>query len=111
MITGGPFLCPLEGDCLAIPNIFTPNEDGRNDAFGAFIQPACEPLLQTYHLRIYSRWGQLIFESFENGARWDGTKDGSHQPADVYNYILTYSFLNGQAVAEEAARGEVVLVR
>jgi gliding motility-associated-like protein len=72
-------------DCPAyLPNSFTPNGDGVNDVF--------LPLpfnITSFTLKIYDRWGDLVFEtdSFTNG--WDGRyKNGSKAPLDVYNYVL-----------------------
>jgi gliding motility-associated-like protein len=69
---------------VIIPNTFTPNGDGINDKWD--IQkiedyPNCE-------LKVFSRYGQLVYSS--NGYRipWDGTYKGSLLPTGTYYYIL-----------------------
>ncbi|MCH8904241.1 MAG: gliding motility-associated C-terminal domain-containing protein [Bacteroidetes bacterium] len=56
-------------DCeiLIVPNVFTPNNDGKNDLF--MIEYYGQKL---YRLLIYNRWGQLVFESNDRNYHWDG---------------------------------------
>ena len=63
-----------------IPNIITPNGDAKNQTFR--LGPDCAP-----HLQVYSRWGQLVFESPAYHDDWDAPG----QPDGVYYYLLTYS--------------------
>ena len=63
-----------------IPNIFTPNADGNNDSF---IIKGIED--EVWELKIYDRWGKLLFESQDYKNNWDGAK----QPDGVYYYILS----------------------
>jgi gliding motility-associated-like protein len=71
---------------LWIPNAFSPDNDGLNDVF----KPKSSTGLIDYNLQIYTRWGALIFESFniENG--WDGTYNGKMCDVGVYTYKLKY---------------------
>lgn len=85
------------------PNAFTPNSDGKNDRFGilnAFNVTA-------YHLRIYNRWGQVVFESNNPALKWDGTINGQPQTSDVFVWQSTFK----QNKATKNMRGTVVLVR
>lgn len=68
---------------LYIPNAFTPNEDGLNDSFGALGYG-----VKDYHLVIYNRWGQLIFESDRQDYQWDGTYHGYKAPIGSYVYSI-----------------------
>ena len=68
---------------LYIPNAFTPNDDGLNDSFGALGYGVKE-----YHLIIYNRWGELIFESEEQSTQWDGTYHGQKAPVGSYVYSI-----------------------
>jgi len=43
-----------------------------------------------YHLIIYDRWGQMVFESYDAAKGWNGTFKGSNCESGVYSYILTY---------------------
>ncbi len=62
-----------------VPNAFTPDGDGLNDVFiGQGVG------VKIYQLRIFDRWGHVIFESTDERAAWDGTKEGTPLPPDVY---------------------------
>ena len=61
------------------PNIITPNGDGQNQTFQ--LGPGCAP-----RLRVFSRWGQQVFEAAAYHDEWDA--DG--QPNGIYYYLATY---------------------
>lgn len=91
--------------CIAIPNAFTPNGDGANDTFGPIIQcPARE-----YGLRIYNRWGRMVFETSNPSESWDGSMDGEPQPADTYFYTLTFQASFSEPILQR--KGDVALLR
>ena len=67
-----------------IPNTFTPNNDGINDFWTI-------EYLDTYpnnRVQVFTRTGQLVFESKGYGKPWDGTKNGKPLPFDTYYYIV-----------------------
>jgi gliding motility-associated-like protein len=72
---------------IAVPNAFTPNNDGLNDQLYPLNAYKAKELL----FRVYNRVGQLIFETTDWTKRWDGRFKG--QPADsgTYVWILTYT--------------------
>jgi large repetitive protein len=90
-------------DCSQIPNIFTPNGDGTNDAFGSVSPIAGLP----YDLSVYDRWGGQVYDTRE-GVPWDGSIKGRPAPPDVYIYLLVLHFQDG---AEQVFKGDVTLVR
>ena len=63
-----------------MPTGFTPNADNLNEGFGLPI------IFETISLRVYTRWGGLIFSSSPQESRWDGRINGSLAPPDVYYY-------------------------
>jgi gliding motility-associated-like protein len=69
---------------LYIPSAFTPNSDGLNDLFGAVGEG-----VEDYHLTIYNRWGNKIFESTDMNNKWDGTFKGERVELGVYTYSLS----------------------
>lgn len=73
-----------------IPNVFTPNEDGINDQFF----PVISKLTEDYHMMIFNRWGNLIFETTEQTNKWDGTYLGELVPFGVYFYVISFNFGN-----------------
>lgn len=70
---------------LWIPSAFSPNADGINDVFE--VKGNC---LTYYHIWIYTRWGELIFESSSLAAPWDGKYKGELCPVSVYTYRIEY---------------------
>ena len=97
-----------EGCCKPqLPNAFTPNGDGANDSFIPIL-PDCNPL-EFAEMRIYSRWGQLVFQSKQINDRWDGTNPNG-SPANSDTYIFTYRYrLRGDT--EKTERGDITLLR
>jgi gliding motility-associated-like protein len=90
-----------------IPNAFTPNGDGANDGFMPLIGD-CSPLVYA-ELRIYSRWGDLVFRSDKEALRWDGNYPGG-DPAGSDTYVFTFRYrLFGED--EKTEKGEVTLLR
>ena len=70
---------------LFFPSAFSPNGDGLNDLF----RPKGGEVAD-FHMIIYDRWGQLVFDSHDPGTGWDGTYRGKTCQAGVYTYIATY---------------------
>ncbi|MEO6720414.1 MAG: PKD domain-containing protein [Ferruginibacter sp.] len=77
------------GANIFIPNTFSPNGDGANDVF----YPRGTGLFKIKTLRIFNRWGELVFEknsvnANDPSAGWDGTYKGVKLPADVFVYMI-----------------------
>ena len=98
----------VQNDCyINIPNVFSPNGDGMNDYF--FPRQYLARGLTSFHMMIYNRWGQLLFETTNlMGAGWDGKFNGKDQPEGVYVYIMDATFKDGQ---KEQHQGNVTLIR
>ncbi len=94
----------VEGCSLFIPNSFTPNGDGIDDEFGAVGENILE-----YNLKIFNRWGQLVFESVNLNDKWDGTFGNTKADLGVYNYQLRYKFNIHKQTKQ--SYGTVTLVR
>lgn len=71
---------------LFIPNAFTANTDGTNDFFQIFARN-----LSYFEVQIFNRWGQLIYESTDHMATWNGTYKGIKCPEGVYVWKVTYA--------------------
>ena len=92
----------FSGDILYVPNSFTPNDDGKNDIFLAY-----GTLIGQFEMRIFNRWGQLIFLSDDITKGWDGKYKNSFAQEDVYVYQL--NFVIGSS--PQKITGRVVLIR
>lgn len=94
---------PLE---IFIPKAFTPNGDGINDSFeikGSNIKE--------FSIRIFDRWGNMVFHSNDINERWDGSnaKDGYHSGTSVYNYIIRYKGPKEEDTKE--IKGDITVIR
>jgi gliding motility-associated-like protein len=77
---------------LYVPNVFTPNGDGINDAFHVSAGN-----MKEYALYIYNRWGEKVFESYNPNIDWTGTSDaGVPYSAGTYYYILKATDYEGK---------------
>ena len=89
---------------LAIPNVFTPNGDGKNDRF--------RPLLVGYqslrYFRIYNRYGEEIFNTQSITDSWDGTFKGQDQEVGVYYWMMGVKDRFGK---DFERKGDVTLIR
>ena len=99
-------ICPY----LAVPNVFTPNGDGKNDTF----QPLdCPRFVESVQFVVYNRWGTKVYESTGPLLNWRGTtQNGNPLPGGVYYYEATVRFAgltrNGPV---EITKGYVQLIR
>ncbi|OFY48197.1 MAG: hypothetical protein A2W85_03270 [Bacteroidetes bacterium GWF2_41_31] len=96
------------GKSFFIPNAFTPNGDGLNDVFGAI--PRLD-YVNRFHISIYNRWGQLIFDTSNLNQGWDGTFKGEACQAGVYVYRIVYQDFGMGPQENKVMEGTVVLVR
>lgn len=88
------------------PNVFTPGSEDANSRFRLFTINAYEH----FHIYVYNRGGQLVFDSADPTFVWDGTMpDGSLCPQGTYMYICR--FRKPGAYTLMTIRGSVSLVR
>ncbi len=95
-----------ENFTLYIPNTFSPNSDGINDEFYPVIY---KTLPESFELLIFNRWGQLVFETNEIDASWDGTYKSEQVEIDTYVYKVTYKLYNDPYIYTQ--KGHVNLIR
>lgn len=101
--------CPVETDeafvrvykKLQIPNVFSPNGDGINDTW--VIRNMDTYPLAT--LRVFSRSGQVVFETKTGGREWDGTHHGHPLPLATYYYVIDMN------IGQPPVSGWVMIVR
>lgn len=74
------------GDDVYIPNAFSPNGDGLNDVYE--IQEY-RPLV-SFDMKIYDRWGQMVFEGNDIFSGWDGTYQGKPEEIGTYVCVIEY---------------------
>ena len=94
--------------CGQFPNAFTPNGDGRNDEFLGLYDCA----FGSFDMKIFNRWGELIFETNFPADGWDGTFNGVNCEMGTYIYVCT---VTGTGVMNnsitETKKGNITLIR
>lgn len=88
---------------IGLPTGFSPNGDGNNDIL--YVRGAA---IKTMNLKIYNRWGQLVFESNSMDVGWDGTFGGVPQPMEAYGYVLNATFIDETT---RMMKGNITLIR
>lgn len=83
-----------------IPNVFTPNGDGTNDAFVVFGGP---DVAVVKNIALYSRWGELLFKDSnltpnDPSYGWDGQHRGSPLNQGVFVYHVEVEFIDGEVI-------------
>ncbi|MBR1793018.1 MAG: gliding motility-associated C-terminal domain-containing protein [Bacteroidales bacterium] len=87
-----------------IPNAFTPNDDGQNDrlCFRASVP------ISEFYIAIFSRWGELVYESRDVNECWDGRYHETPCLPGVYMYTCRYTCIAGK---DHETKGDVTLIR
>ena len=88
-----------------MPNAITPLSDDENAVICAMGGCVLE-----IHMRIYDRWGELVFETNDLNSCWDGThmRNGKLMSSAVFVYILDATLANGEKVNQ---KGNISLIR
>ena len=103
-----------DGGTVQVPNAFTPSPfgpsnsevvgpNGQNDIFLPVFEGVTE-----FHMMIYNRWGELMFESFDKTQGWNGYYKGRLCPKDAYVYKVKLKFSDG---GTRTVVGDVTLLR
>jgi gliding motility-associated-like protein len=70
---------------LYAPNAFTPDGDEYNQVWKVYMEGVDE---FAFELRMYNRWGEIVWESHDINAEWDGTYQGKIMPAGTYSWTI-----------------------
>ncbi len=104
----------LDETLVQMPNAFTPNPNGspgsaydplatNNDVFHPQIRGT-----EKYNFSVYSRWGELLFDTKDPNEGWDGYYKGKLCIQDVYIWKITATFVDGKTYNKT---GDVLLLR
>ncbi|RYE24761.1 MAG: gliding motility-associated C-terminal domain-containing protein, partial [Sphingobacteriales bacterium] len=94
---------PMNCEVADIPNAFSPNGDGVNDIL--YVRGAN---MKTMQLRIYNRWGQVVFETHDASIGWDGRFKGTESPIEAYAFVLSVVFNSGEVFEKQ---GNITLLK
>jgi gliding motility-associated-like protein len=88
------------------PTAFTPDNDGHNDAWRMYTSTS----VTVFEIRVYDRWGALVFASNDPEEYWVGeVQGGSHYAPDgIYHYEAV---LRGDAYRVKTLQGHILLIR
>jgi len=106
----GELLITVKPACIGddqdvfIPNVFSPNGDGKNDVL--YIGGNG---LSDIYWAIYDRWGNLVFEAYDQNHGWDGAVKGNPMGTGTYVYYLKATCIKTNA--EVKLKGNVSIVK
>jgi gliding motility-associated-like protein len=92
------------------PNIFSPNNDGKNDHFALY---GGKTVVEIRNMKVFDRWGDMVFQApkvfpVRDDASWDGFFNGKLAPIGVYIFFAEVFYIDGHT---EIIKGDVTLVR
>jgi gliding motility-associated-like protein len=95
-----------------LPNAFTPNGDGENELFTPFLPYR---FVEKVDMKIYNRWGKLVYQTENPDINWDGTdiKTGKDLSAGVYHYVCEVyeKRVTGIEQRQKPLKGYIQLIR
>jgi gliding motility-associated-like protein len=79
------------GHTIYAPNAFSPNNDGVNDGFRAYVRGAV-----AYTIMVLDRWGNVVFSTTNQEEVWRGIlPNGNQAKSDVYSYRIELQEIKG----------------
>ena len=97
--------CPV----YELPNVFSPNGDNNNDLFTPLMPYR---YIKDIDMKIYNRWGLLLFETKDPDIKWDGkNKDSKSMSSDgTYYYICTVNEIRVEGIKPRILKGFIQLI-
>ena len=93
-----------KGPDIYMPTGFTPNNDGLND----LLMPVPVGVRDFKYLRVYNRWGQLVFQTNNAHIGWNGYWNGVQQPTGTYVWMAEGTDYKGNQISR---KGVVTIIR
>ncbi|SHM80205.1 gliding motility-associated C-terminal domain-containing protein [Chitinophaga sp. CF418] len=95
---------PWQNCLVVMPSAFSPNGDGNNDLF----RPKVYDAVTNYQLKIFNRWGSLVFQTNDPKRGWDGYYSGMPQSSQAFVYVCSFNTSRNEL---KEYRGTVMLVK
>ncbi|MDE7374374.1 MAG: gliding motility-associated C-terminal domain-containing protein, partial [Odoribacter sp.] len=89
-----------------VPNVFTPNGDGKNDVFMVMALS-----VEHFHGVILNRLGRKVYEWSDPNGGWDGRINGKYATPGTYYYIITARGLEKNNPPRYVKKGALMLIR
>lgn len=90
-----------------IPNSFTPDSDEFNQNFVPVFTDGFDPF--DFNMKIFNRWGEVIFETYDSSIGWDGTYNGVLAEDGIYIWVVEFKTMATDERIKET--GNVTLIR
>lgn len=90
-----------------VPNTFTPNGDEFNTTWGPVFEGPYDA--EDFHLVVLNRWGNLIWESWDAEARWNGTYADRYVTDGVYTWVIDFGLIGTDE--RRLIHGHVTIIR
>jgi len=89
-------VCTIPTEIITVPNVFTPNSGTKN----AYFRPRLSFTPLDYQLVISDRRGNILFETRDYNAEWDGSQNGNPQPQGVCLWFLKVTTPSGKSISK-----------
>jgi len=89
------------------PNAFSPNDDGFNDKF----LPLSDCILEQFTMRIFNRWGGIVYETTNPAAGWDGRFKNKNLEPGIYVWQMEYVVVEDGKPRVVKVSGDVAILR
>lgn len=91
-----------------LPNVFTPSGDGINDLYHPILP---YKFVESIDLKVYNRWGNLVFETTDPMINWDGTYLNSGNPLSdgVYFYVCQINEIKLAGLQSRSVQGNITI--
>ena len=90
---------------ISVPNVFTPNGDGINDA----LELRCNCKVEDFRFTVFSGKGNRIYQSKNAGLRWNGFSNGRPVREGYYRWEISYKVLGNPNYTK--LRGDIAIIR
>jgi len=101
-----PFVIHQITDEIFVPTMFSPNGDGNNDVLRFYRHDNF--CLKSFDIKIFDRWGELVFQTTDINDSWDGIYHGQKLETATFTYCYTVTVENG---THSMVKGTISLVR
>lgn len=90
-----------------VPNAFTPDGDEFNNVWQPIFTSGFDA--SDYHLLIFNRWGEVVFESYNHEVGWDGTYGGKLVADNVFTWVIEFGDINNDE--RHTVNGHLTILR
>ena len=90
-----------------VPNTFTPDNNEFNQTWGPVLTSGIST--DNFELLIYDRWGNIIWQSHDVNAKWEGTYNGVMVQSGTYNWVMKLDMLDNDG--KKIISGHVTIVK